>query len=77
VEFLGISGIATLSDATRRQEGKTYLGEVQTGTISTVIVIPVHMEDFLSVYREETGQDAFSETGSLRVSCATETGMWC
>jgi hypothetical protein len=41
------------------------LGKVQTGTISTVVVVPIHMKDFLSVYGEEAGKDAFSETGSL------------
>lgn len=49
------------------------MGEIQTSTISTVVIVPVHMEDFLSVDREESGKDTFGQTGSLDVSCATAT----
>lgn len=78
---LGISGTTRLL-AVRRREGRdarkgrwTYLGEIETGTVSTVVIVPVHMEDFLSVDREESGKDTFGQTGSLEVSCATATAV--
>ena len=77
--FLGISGIAKVSVARRRKGqgrdarkgGWTYLGEIQTSTISTVVIVPIHMEDLLPIDRKESGKDTFSQTGSLDVSCAT------
>jgi len=77
VGFLGISGIAELSasgrDATGGKERWTYLGEIQTSTVSTVVIVPIHMEDLLAIDREESGKDTFGQTGSLEVSCATAT----
>lgn len=37
------SGVVENSD-------KTHLGQAETRTVSTVIVVPVHVEDLLAVY---------------------------
>jgi hypothetical protein len=46
----------------------TYLSEVQTGTISTVVIVPIHVQDFLSIDRKESREDTFGKTGSLSMS---------
>ena len=47
---------------------RTYLGEIETGTISTVVVVSVHVQDLLAIDREESREDTFGKTGSLSVS---------
>ena len=43
---------------------EAHLSEVQRCTITTIVVIPVHVEDLLALYRQETGEDTFGETGA-------------
>ena len=44
--------------------GNADLGQVQTGTVTTVVVVPVHVEDLLALDGQETGQDTFGQTGT-------------
>lgn len=46
----------------------THLSQIQTGRITTVIIIPVHVQHLLPVDRQEAGQDALGEAGALCVS---------
>lgn len=50
---------------------RTHLGQVETRTVTTVIVVPVHVEDLLAVYGQKARKDTFGETGTLHgyVSC--------
>ena len=41
-----------------------HLCEVQTGALATVVVVPVHVEDLLSLDGEQARQDALRETSS-------------
>lgn len=41
--------LATVSGLVENSN-KTHLGQVETRTVSTVIVIPVHVEDLLAIY---------------------------
>ena len=38
-----------------------YLGQVQTRAVSSIVVIPVHVQDLLALDRQETRQDAFRQ----------------
>lgn len=42
----------------------TNLSQVQASTVSSVIVVPIHMEDLLPLYGQQTGEDTFGETSS-------------
>jgi hypothetical protein len=44
------------------------LCEIQTSTISTVIIVAVHVQDLLAIYREQTREDTFGKTGTLCIS---------
>ena len=49
------------------QEGKmgnADLGQVQTGTVTTVVGVPVHVEDLLALDREQTRQDTFCQASA-------------
>ena len=43
----------------------TYLSQVQTRTVSTVVVVPVHVENLLSINGEQSGEDTFRQAGAL------------
>jgi hypothetical protein len=45
-------------------ERSTHLGQIQRGTITTVVIVSIHMEDFLSFYRQQAGEDTFGEASS-------------
>lgn len=42
----------------------TNLSEVQTGTVTAVVVVTVHVEDLLALNGEQARQDTFSETSA-------------
>lgn len=42
----------------------TDLGQVKTCTISTIVVIPVHVEDLLALDGQQSGEDTFGQTGA-------------
>ena len=43
---------------------EAHLSEVQRCTITTIVVIPVHVEDLLALDRQEAGEDTFGKTGT-------------
>ena len=45
-----------------------HLGQVEGSGITTVVVVPVHVEDLLPVYRKQSREDALGKTGSLVIS---------
>ena len=47
-----------------------HLGQIQTRAVSTIVVVSIHMEDLLAVYREQTGENALGETRALNESDA-------
>lgn len=42
----------------------TDLREVQTGTVTAVVVVAVHVKDFLALDGQETRKDTFGQTGT-------------
>ncbi len=48
----------------RLKRGSADLGKVQTGTVTTIVVVPVHVEDLLALDGQETGEDTFGQTGT-------------
>ena len=42
----------------------TDLGEVETGTVGAIIVVPVHVKDLLALNGQKAGENAFGQTGS-------------
>ena len=42
----------------------TYLSEVETGAVTTVVVIPVHVQDLLALDGQQAGQDTLRQTGT-------------
>lgn len=59
-----VFGVVEISD-------KTHLGQVETRTVTTVIVVPVHVEDLLAVYGEKARKDTFGKSSPLYgyISC--------
>lgn len=51
----------------------THLGQVQTCTIATVVVVAIHVKDLLALDGEQTGEDTFgqasTEHNDLRSDC--------
>ena len=41
--------------------GRTHLGEVETGTVTSVIIISIHVKDFLPFNRQQAGENAFRQ----------------
>lgn len=41
-----------------------YLGQVQTGTLASVVVVAVHVEDLLALDRQKTRENALSQTSA-------------
>jgi hypothetical protein len=40
----------------------THLSQVETGTVTTVIIVPVHVKDLLALDGEQARQDTFGQT---------------
>lgn len=40
------------------------LGEIQAGTVSSVVLVSVHMQDLLALDRKQSGKDTFGQTGA-------------
>ena len=51
VELVMMMHICELKCMYNGWDNKTDLSKIQTGTIPTIVVVPVHMEDLLSLYR--------------------------
>lgn len=41
-----------------------YLGQIKTGTVATIIIIPVHVQDLLALDGEQARQNTFSQTST-------------
>jgi hypothetical protein len=61
-----------------------YLGKIKTGTVPSIVVVPVHMKDFLALNRQQTRENAFSKTSAedydldrkhLLVGCLQEKNL--
>lgn len=42
----------------------TDLRQIQTSTVTSVVIIAIHVKDLLSLDREETREDTFGETST-------------
>lgn len=43
---------------------KTYLGQIKGGTLASIIVVAVHVEDLLALDREKSREDTLGEAGA-------------
>ena len=65
------------SELSHRGKGWTCLGQVERRRVASVVVIPVHVQHLLPIYREQTGEDALGEACALWRELGREVGVDC
>lgn len=54
----------------------TDLRQIQTSTVTSVVIIAIHVKDLLPLDREETREDTFGETSTEYDDLPTVSGKY-